>query len=1030
MQLRKTITSWLLILTMMFSATVLPVMATDTMMESEFVDEFENDVDDGSEDEEEKEKELEIIEDNRDSLDNAIIGDFDFGEEIITDEIDVINPEGYIANIEFLSALGLYSFSDRLYRDCVTRSEFARMMMDLLGGGEYTDAGKLTFSDVTSETKHVDAINFVFHHGLMNGVSDENFRPEDCITYMQALKTVINALGYNDLAEAQGGYPAGYMKLGQKLDLMKKVKGDYNAPLSFEAAAVLLCLAAETPVCEAVSVTSDSTHYASDSKRMLINVYHDIYTDKGIMTDNGRTAVNRKTSLSLEKVLIGGRELFGANNTIRDLIGQNITYYYNDNSGIYTLLYAYVDSRYNDIVTLYAQQIEADNSNFNKTRVAANVDGKIRTYNIDLYANLLYNGIFDETFTKDSFKITEGDITLIDADKDGDYELIKIEEYMDIVVGGHAPNDNIASLYTIPNYSSIVYRDCENVIFEDAAGNEIDPSIILKGHVVSVYKSKNDEMIRFVHSMTSKKLQIDSIEEDEESLILGCEEGELLLSANYFNLIKTTPHIYPRPIAGTFYEVKFNFENKVVMLEQSFGKKQYAYLLKMANGKGLRSDNVELLMHLETDDSVVVTAKEKISINGVKGKAASELWNNTDLIVGGEVVPQLVCVVLTADGMLSSIETDNNPDDDILVLDPNGDGVLENSEMTKIEANKANYSLKYSPGHFSLDYYLGAGYSGPQYHGIDYKAIYGSVCVTEDTKIFLVGRNDGTMKTDDEEEVKVISYADYTGGLIGNSPIKIYDTDITWKAGAAVVTEIMPISWNLFIVDDIAYVTDAYGETKQRITGHYGGQGYYTYRVYDEALVKDAVLQRYPGSDGALKKGDVIQIGLDLNREIGSINLFYSPLRDNNPDYNFIDVYTNTTSTAKHVRMASGAVMVLGRLCALQDGRFGIFTKANSDYVPCYQSYAQPIDNAADSYWVNAADKSTQYFHFDCDTKELKKITLHDIAGGSDFSMDSYTSGDGSYSLANFTNYDEDTKFFILRRGGIAKIIYMVTGMN
>lgn len=1025
MKLWKTITSWLLILIMMFSATVLPTMATDTMIDPGFVDELKDDDGDGIEDE----KEIEIVEDNRDSAENVNIGDFDFQEEIKNDETDLTKPKGYIDNTEFLSALGIYSFSDRLYRDCVTRGEFARMMMDLLGG-EYNTSEQLPFSDVTDETQYADAISFVFHNGLMNGVSSESFRPEDYITYMQALKTVINALGYNELAEAQGGYPNGYMKLGQKLDLMKKVQGDYNAPLSFEAAAVLLCLAAETPVCEAVSVTYDSTHYASDSKRLLINVYHNIYTDKGIMTDNGRTAVNRKTSLSLEKVLIGGRELFCTNNSIRDLIGQNITYYYNDNSGIYTLLYAYVDSRYNDIVTLRAQQIDDDNSSLSKTCVVANVDGRVKNYKIDIYANLLYNGIFDETFTKESFKITEGTVTLIDADKDGDYELISIEEYVDIVVGGHVPNDSVAALFTVPGYGSVIYRDCDNVIFEDSLGKEIEPSAVMKGHVLSVYKSKDGEMIRFVHSVNSKRINVESIEEDEDNILLGYDGEEFLISHNYMNLMKTMPHMYSRPVSGTYYEVYINFENKIVMLEQSFGKKQYAYLLKMANGKGLRSDEIELLMHLETDDSVVVTAKDKISINGVKGQSADKLWNNTDLIVDGKFVPQLVSVVLNSKGMLKSIETDNDPLDDFLVLDPDGDGVLDDRDTTKIEANKQDYSLRFRPGKFSLDYYLGDGYSGPQYQGIDFRAIYGCVCVTEETKIFLVGRTNRNMQTDDPDEVKVISYADYSGGLIGNSPIKVYDTDITWKAGAAVVTQTVPASWTLFYVDDTAYVTDAYGETKLRVTGYYGDQGYYTFRVYDEALVKDAVLRRYPGSDGRLKKGDVIQIGRDFNGEIGSVSVFYSPQRDKDPNYNFIDVWSNTEETERHVRFASSVVMVLGRLCALQDGRFGIFTKGNPDYIKSDNSYTTSADYATDCYWVHSANKGTAYFHFDCETKELKQITLHDIVGGSDFSMDSYTSGDGSYSLADFTNYDESTKFFILRRNGIAAQIYMVTGMN
>lgn len=1038
MQLRKLITSWLLLFTMVLSAAVMPAAATDTVtdepaLQSELVDESEGSMDNGVEDglkaEEEDEKEIEVIEDRNEYIFDET-GDeakFIFSEET---EDDGAQPEGYMSNVEFLSALGLYRFTDKIYRDSVKRSEFACMIMDLLGAAEYSAAGELTFGDVTSETEHADAIRFVFHHGLMNGVSSEHFSPDSNITYMQALKTILCALGYGEVAMAQGGYPSGYMKLAQRLGLMKNVPGDYNAPLSFEAAAVLLCIAAETELCEMIFLTSESTHYAKSTEHLLINVYHDIYTDRGIMTDNGRTAVNGKTGLSEEKVLIGGRELFGGTNRIRDLIGRNVTYYYRDDASTYNLLYAYEDSRYNDIVTLYAQQIENGNSNFTKTRVVANVDNKIKTYNIDVYANLIYNGIFYENFTKNSFDITEGTITLIDADGDNDYELVCVEEYVDIVVGNHIKDDRISSSYSLPGYSSISYRDCDVVIFEDAQGNEIAPTDVFANNILSVYRSKDGKMIRFVQSALRETIRVDSIFEKDDRLVIEYEGKAFNISDNYMKLMKERPDSYSRPELGTTYDIYLNFENKIVMLNQTFGKKQYAYLLAIAKGKGLRSDEVQLKLHLETDDTVIVTAEKKIEINGEKNKDPNELFSSRDLFVDGDFVPQLVSVVLKGSGTLKSIETDNDANNDFYILDPNGDGVLDSEEMEKIEANKDNYSVRYNPGKFSLDYYSGVGRGGAQYKAIDFVSVNGCVCVTEDTKIFLIRHNSSDLQTTDEEEIDVISYGEYVGGWLGNSTIKAYDTDITWAAGAVVVTETYTRTWTLFFVNDTAFVTDAYGETKQRISGYFGNYGYFTFREYEADVFKNAVQSRYPGSDGSIKKGDVLMLGFSVSQDIASARVLYSPERDNNPDYSFIDIYNNSTATDKINRLCVETMLTMGRLCTYKDGRFGILTKANPDYVPNEGFKTKPIDNATDTYWVHSADKSTYYFHYDCQTKELKQITQYDIAANCDFYTDSNTYTSANYSLASFENYAKDTKCFIERQNGIVRIVYLVTGGN
>ena len=46
--------------------------------------------------------------------------------------------------------------------------------------------------------------------GLINGDENGNFDPDGNITYTDGAKILLQALGYEPLADSMGGYPSGY----------------------------------------------------------------------------------------------------------------------------------------------------------------------------------------------------------------------------------------------------------------------------------------------------------------------------------------------------------------------------------------------------------------------------------------------------------------------------------------------------------------------------------------------------------------------------------------------------------------------------------------------------------------------------------------------------------------------------------------------------------------------------------------------------------------------------------------------------
>lgn len=99
----------------------------------------------------------------------------------------------------------------------VTRAEMAKMLVLMLGLSPSDAVAK--FSDVPSEHWAHRFISRAVAFGIVNGMGDGTFLPDEYITYQQAIKMIVCALGYSVVAERNGGYPHGYTITGVNLGI-------------------------------------------------------------------------------------------------------------------------------------------------------------------------------------------------------------------------------------------------------------------------------------------------------------------------------------------------------------------------------------------------------------------------------------------------------------------------------------------------------------------------------------------------------------------------------------------------------------------------------------------------------------------------------------------------------------------------------------------------------------------------------------------------------------------------------------------
>lgn len=151
---------------------------------------------------------------------------------------DVKEDATYYTAVEKLSALGIIDgFDDGTFKpdEKVTRAQMAKLVVgakNMLAEAEGNT--RQVFVDV-APGKSEWAMGYVAtaaDYGIVNGTNpyaetlEENtFDPDATVTYMQAMKMLVNACNYEDWAQDQGGWPEGYRYYGNELKIGAGVKG-------------------------------------------------------------------------------------------------------------------------------------------------------------------------------------------------------------------------------------------------------------------------------------------------------------------------------------------------------------------------------------------------------------------------------------------------------------------------------------------------------------------------------------------------------------------------------------------------------------------------------------------------------------------------------------------------------------------------------------------------------------------------------------------------------------------------------------
>ncbi len=141
----------------------------------------------------------------------------------------------------------------------VTRAEMAQLVANalLLNGviGNFPEGEE--FIDLPNTHWAYHAVAHAKANGIVNGMGDGTFAPNQSVTNAQAIKMIVAMLGYSVEAERLGGYPHGYMNVAKKLGIAQCLTLDEDAPALRQDIAIILERALDVPLMSQIGFGSN-----------------------------------------------------------------------------------------------------------------------------------------------------------------------------------------------------------------------------------------------------------------------------------------------------------------------------------------------------------------------------------------------------------------------------------------------------------------------------------------------------------------------------------------------------------------------------------------------------------------------------------------------------------------------------------------------------------------------------------------------------------------------------------------------------
>lgn len=702
----------------------------------------------------------------------------------------------------------------------ITRAQFVRYAVRLsaVSVTENIDDASFPFADVSKSHPDYEYIHTAVKLGFVNG-DNGFFLPDEPISYYAASKIAVHILGYELLSQAQGGYPAGYLKYCASLGLFEGCTVSDTMALTSEDVSLLLYNILHADVLETSVVGDEGNDYQPVNN--LLSRRHKVYTHEGIITKNAYTSLVASDGIGVSgAVVIDGVEYTSKN--IFDsysYIGMSVKVYYKKTQGskreiIHTSL-----TEDNNIVKLNGKDV----INPTNTSVSYYENDRQKTLSLSRSASLILNGsLYSLTKSNASvvLKPETGTVTLIDNNSDKIYDVITVENYRAVLVGGISKKsftvsdilggESLILDETDTDYDLCIEKDGKKASFDDIAEDT----------VISYYES-DSEYRKLKKLIISDKYIKGTVEE-----VNTCENTYLINNEFYKALSKASSFL-DVGVSGKYF---LDFMGNIVYCHTDETDIVYGYLTGIEKTNSMGS--FEAKIFTENNRWVILPLPDKLRFNG-NTKTDDEVYT---LLGGDNIKKQLITYLVSDDRKLVRLNTASS--------------FAKNSEDEKTAIEKQIFRL--SDTYASINYRA----DGPSFD---------DKCYISDSIIFSVPDDSAPDYSDDKFEI--LSISDFTNsGVYSN--IKAYDMDEYGFARAIVVPYIKKAASStdaVMIVDRLTSSVNKEGNVVTAIRGFY-------YGIEARVNLSENIASEHMDIVNTLKKGDVIRISIDKKGYVNAVS--------------------------------------------------------------------------------------------------------------------------------------------------------------
>ena len=395
------------------------------------------------------------------------------------------------------------------------------------------------FDDVPTTHWAYGVISQITDIGYMIGTSETEFSPEDPVTVNQVNKVLVKILGYEQFANINGGYPAGFNYLASTLKVLKGVNNFGENPITRGELAKMLYNMFDVNMIAAVSITDEGVATYTTSDKTFLNDVLGVFKYEGKVTDNGTTAILGQSQIDDNKIKIGNVvfDLADTANYVKGFIGRLVEFYVveDKDTGRMMVIYAALAEDGED----FAIEIDKFENLANGKLEYIDEDEKIDYLKVSNTPTVIFNGSKVEGVTKEEIKaFSNGTVTALKSGTGDIYDTIVIEGFVSMYVKNVIASEKLISnglikAGEISDYSNLDLskennKNREITIIKNGADAAFED--IKTGMIIDVAKSQ--DAIKVVISDKKENITIfgTSVDELGDSYIYSAEGGEYILA--------------------------------------------------------------------------------------------------------------------------------------------------------------------------------------------------------------------------------------------------------------------------------------------------------------------------------------------------------------------------------------------------------------------------------------------------------------------------------------------------------------------